>query len=54
LFSFFIIVIIPKVELEILWEMATGSLLADLISGYAKLANRFNYNLIAGMKLTHF
>ena len=32
-------------ELEIQWEMATGSLLSELIFSWSKLANRFNCHL---------
>jgi hypothetical protein len=34
-------------ELEIQWEMATGQLLSELVSGWGKLANRFNYHIVA-------
>jgi hypothetical protein len=34
-------------ELEIQWEIATGSLLAELVMGWSKLANRFNYHIVA-------
>jgi hypothetical protein len=34
-------------ELEVMWEMATGSLLSELVMGWAKLANRFNYHIVA-------
>ena len=34
-------------ELEIQWEMATGQLLSELASGWGKLANRFNYHIVA-------
>lgn len=33
-------------ELEIQWEMATGSLLSELIFSWSKLANRFNCHLV--------
>lgn len=33
-------------ELEIQWEMATGALLSELVSGWSKLSNRFNYHII--------
>jgi hypothetical protein len=34
-------------ELEIQWEIATGSLLADLVMVWSKLANRCNYHIVA-------
>lgn len=34
-------------ELEIQWEMATGQLLAELMNSWTKLANRFNYHIVA-------
>jgi hypothetical protein len=34
-------------ELEIQWEIATGSLLAELVMNWSKLANRFNYHIVA-------
>ena len=34
-------------ELEIQWEMATGQLLAELMSYWSKLASRFNYHIVA-------
>jgi hypothetical protein len=33
-------------ELEIQWEMATGSLLSELLFSYSKLSNRFNFHLV--------
>jgi hypothetical protein len=34
-------------ELEIQWEVATGQLLAELASNWCKLANKFNYHIVA-------
>lgn len=34
-------------ELEIQWQMATGQLLAELMSYWTKLATRFNYHIVA-------
>ena len=33
-------------ELEIQWEMATGSLLSELLFSYSKMANKYNFHLV--------
>lgn len=33
-------------ELEVQWEVATGSLLNELVNGWSKLSNKFNYHIV--------
>ena len=33
-------------ELEIQWEMATGSLLSELLFSYSKMASKYNFHLV--------